>query len=82
MSLKFKTNHHLAVLDRANNKFYTVSSKAVLSEILGDRGVEAIKKWFHPTTGNHVKTKRYKNFEIIDLDGHYSRKGNQPGRYI
>lgn len=80
--IKYKQTFNLAVLDRQNNKYFTVSNKSVLSEILGDRSVSAIKKWFNSDTGEKTKTRRYKHYEIIDLDGHYSRKSNQPGRHI
>jgi hypothetical protein len=75
--LTFKKTHTIVVLDRRNDEYYTFVSKAALAEWLGDRTSFAVMSWFKKS-----KTKRYKDYEIINIDGHFYKKGTQSGRSI
>lgn len=69
----FKTTRHMVLLDRKNNNYNTFGDKQVLSDFLGI-SKETLTGWFRPENGIKPKIKRYNDYEIIDLDGHYKNK--------
>lgn len=72
----FKTTRHMVLLDRKNNKHYSFGDKKVLSQHLG-LSDNAVADWFRPENGIKPTIKRYKDYEIIDLEGHYKNKRDE-----
>ena len=69
----FKTTRHVVLIDRKTNKHYSFGDKKVLSKYLGLPD-NTVADWFRPEDGIKPKIKRYNDYEIIDLEGHYKNK--------
>lgn len=78
MVIVFEKTRRVTVIDKNTGKATLFRDKKVLADFLGLEQRNKVADWFRPVNGVKPKFKRYKNYEIYDIEGEYRTRKFKP----